>query len=260
VPDDARDEDLVPFHEYLLLPDDDREGKSPFIYVIDDEKRLGRLIASSEMVELAEERLEFWSQLKQMAGLEIAESAREDVASAVESALRDEYERKIADLKSRYPQRIARRLAEGLIRAGNGQQTIADLLAKVTSMTNLAPLQVDVADVAPGPTTQAPAATAVAEAPAAVPEAEEAETGLVMEPYIETERCTTCDECTNLNRKMFAYNEQKQAYIKDPRAGTFRDLVMAAEKCPVGIIHPGTPLNPKERDLEKWTKRAERFG
>jgi ferredoxin len=39
---------------------------------------------------------------------------------------------------------------------------------------------------------------------------------LAMEPYIETERCTTCNECTNLNGKMFAYNENKQAYIKDP--------------------------------------------
>jgi pyruvate-ferredoxin/flavodoxin oxidoreductase len=80
-----------------------------------------------------------------------------------------------------------------------------------------------------------------------------------MEPYIETARCTTCHECTNLNRKMFVYNDKKQAYIKDAKAGTFKDLVMGAERCPVRIIHPGTPLNPKERDLEKWKKRAEPF-
>ena len=36
---------------------------------------------------------------------------------------------------------------------------------------------------------------------------------LVMEPYIETARCTSCNECTNLNKKMFAYNDAKQAYI-----------------------------------------------
>ena len=72
-----------------------------------------------------------------------------------------------------------------------------------------------------------------------------------MEPYIESARCTTCDECTNLNRKLFAYNDKKQAYIKDPTAGTFKQLVQAAEKCPVGIIHPGTPLNPKEKDLDE---------
>ena len=55
---------------------------------------------------------------------------------------------------------------------------------------------------------------------------------------------------------MFAYNADKQAYIKDPRAGTFAQLVTAAEKCPVGAIHPGTPLNAKEKDLDKWLKRA----
>ena len=80
-----------------------------------------------------------------------------------------------------------------------------------------------------------------------------------MEAYIETIRCTACNECTNLNKKMFAYNEQKQAYIKDAKAGKFRDLVTAAERCPVAIIHPGTPLNPKEKDLKKWVKRGERF-
>jgi pyruvate-ferredoxin/flavodoxin oxidoreductase len=82
---------------------------------------------------------------------------------------------------------------------------------------------------------------------------------LAIEPYIDSVRCTTCNECTNLNGRMFAYNADKQAYIKDPSAGTFQQLVLAAERCPVAIIHPGTPLNPKEKDLAKWVKRAERF-
>jgi pyruvate-ferredoxin/flavodoxin oxidoreductase len=58
---------------------------------------------------------------------------------------------------------------------------------------------------------------------------------------------------------MFAYNGAKQAELKDATAGTFQQLVLAAERCPVSIIHPGTPLNDKEKDLEKWTKRAARF-
>lgn len=112
------------------------------------------------------------------------------------------------------------------------------------------------------PTPAVPAESpAVAVAPVEVPQEREAaeEERLVMEPYIDSALCTTCDECTNLNNKMFAYNDKKQAYIKDARAGTFRELVLAAEKCPVAIIHPGTPLNPKEKDLEKWIKRADPF-
>jgi ferredoxin len=82
---------------------------------------------------------------------------------------------------------------------------------------------------------------------------------MAMEAYIETDRCTTCNECTNLNGKMFAYDDNKQAYIKDARAGTFAQLVQAAERCPAGLIHPGTPLNPKEKDLAKWIERAQPF-
>ena len=52
---------------------------------------------------------------------------------------------------------------------------------------------------------------------------------------------------------MFVYDENKQAYIKDPLAGTFAQIVQAAERCPAGIIHPGDPLNPKEKDLENTT-------
>jgi ferredoxin len=82
---------------------------------------------------------------------------------------------------------------------------------------------------------------------------------LVIEPSIDTARCTTCNECTNINKRLFAYNAQKQAYIKEATAGTFAQLVQAAEKCPVAAIHPGTPLNPKEKDLAKWIERAKPF-
>jgi hypothetical protein len=79
------------------------------------------------------------------------------------------------------------------------------------------------------------------------------------DPYIETARCTTCNECTQLNDKMFAYNDDKQAYIADPDAGTFRQLVEAAEGCQVSIIHPGKPRNPKEPGLDDLIKRAAEF-
>jgi pyruvate-ferredoxin/flavodoxin oxidoreductase len=97
----------------------------------------------------------------------------------------------------------------------------------------------------------------VTSAPEAV--ATVADEALVIEPWIETARCTTCNECTNLNSRMFAYDENKQAYIRDPRAGTFAQLVSAAERCPAGLIHPGSPLDPNEKDLVKWIARAAAF-
>ena len=79
------------------------------------------------------------------------------------------------------------------------------------------------------------------------------------EPYIDTASCTTCDECTNKNDRMFAYDDNKQAYIKDATAGTYRELVEAAEACQVAIIHPGKPLNPDEPGLEELVARAKPF-
>lgn len=77
--------------------------------------------------------------------------------------------------------------------------------------------------------------------------------------YIDTPRCTTCDECTDKNDRMFAYDDNKQAYIKDINAGTYRELVEAAEICQVAIIHPGKPFNADEPGLTELLDRAGPF-
>ena len=79
------------------------------------------------------------------------------------------------------------------------------------------------------------------------------------DPYIETARCTSCNECTQINDKMFGYDANKQASIINPDAGTYRQLVEAAESCQVSIIHPGKPRNPNEPGLDELIKRAESF-
>ena len=79
------------------------------------------------------------------------------------------------------------------------------------------------------------------------------------EAWIETARCPSCNECQLINDRMFAYDERKQAYIKDLAAGTYRQLVEAAESCQVAIIHPGAPRDPKEPGLEALLVRAEPF-
>ena len=108
-------------------------------------------------------------------------------------------------------------------------------------------------------------AAEVAEAPVGTEAEAEAEAEEAVEaispdvPYIETVRCSTCNECTDRNNKMFKYNENKQAYIADLEAGTYRQMVEAAEVCKLAIIHPGKPWNPDERNLEELMKRAEPF-
>jgi len=58
---------------------------------------------------------------------------------------------------------------------------------------------------------------------------------------------------------MFAYNANKQASIVKPDAGTYRQLVEAAESCQVCVIHPGKPRNLSEPDLDELKKRAELY-
>jgi hypothetical protein len=108
----------------------------------------------------------------------------------------------------------------------------------------------------PAPASVTPAVAPAA--PATVPESTEPERSSD-DPYIETARCTTCDECTQINDKMFAYDANKQASIVNPNAGTYRQLVEAAEACQVSIIHPGKPRNPNEPGLDELQKRAEPF-
>ncbi len=276
VPPEAWTDELVPFAEFVALAPDEREARRPYILAVAKDRKLRRLGVSIEMVRLAEERLHFWSQLKELAGLEIAPSVRDVVAGALEAdfeqrlaAVRAEYEAKITDLKASYPPQIARRLAEGLLKHGGGS-AIAELLASVPMVATNGNGAGSPAPVEPG---APPPASAVGLAPAAAPSAsvapaaagtatvavEEDDDELVLEAYIDSVRCTTCNECTNLNKRMFAYNAEKQAYVKDASAGTYQQLVTAAERCPVSIIHPGTPLNPKEKDLEKWVKRGAKF-
>jgi hypothetical protein len=79
------------------------------------------------------------------------------------------------------------------------------------------------------------------------------------EAWIETARCPSCNECQTINDRMFRYNENKQAYIADVTAGTYRQLVEAAESCQVAIIHPGKPRNPNEPGLPELMERAKAF-
>jgi ferredoxin len=103
------------------------------------------------------------------------------------------------------------------------------------------------------------AGTTTAEAPAGEPAPVAEEKPASDDPWIETARCPSCNECQLINPEMFGYNDNKQAFIKDVNAGTYRQLVEAAEACQVAIIHPGKPRNPDEPGLDELMKRAEAF-
>jgi len=112
---------------------------------------------------------------------------------------------------------------------------------------------------APGGAVELLAGAGAAPDAASAAAAPSADAGDGMAPWLDTEECTACDECVNLNGEMFAYNENHKAFIKDAAAGPYRDLVKAAERCTAQVIHPGLPRDRSEKDVERWIKRAEKY-
>ncbi|HEX6259585.1 MAG TPA: 4Fe-4S binding protein, partial [Woeseiaceae bacterium] len=154
----------VLFHEFVQLPAAERAGKTPFIYTVGPDQMLQRLAVSEEIVRLAADRLLFWSQLRELAGVQISEATRESITSVVQAdydqqlaALRAEYDTKLADIKARYPRQIARRLAEGLLSPGNRNRTVADLLERAQETPMLEPITFEPFAPANGAPAPAPA-------------------------------------------------------------------------------------------------------
>jgi hypothetical protein len=138
--------------------------------------------------------------------------------------------------------------AERLLALEKAAWTAAQFASPAASATAAA--------ASPASTSGAPAANG-----AAVPAADEAPPSAHSpdEAWIETARCPSCNECQLINDRMFAYDERKQAYLKDISAGTYRQLVEAAESCQVAIIHPGKPRDPNEAGLTELLERAAPF-
>ncbi len=203
VPPDAWSDNLVPLAEYLDLSAEDREGKFPYIWAVNQKNRLIRVMPAEPIVRSCEDRKNFWRMLKSLAG----------IRPAVTTESADE-------IRAECARTLASRLTEFLT-----------------------------GDVNP-PAAVIPAAESSAKAPAA--------NGYVA-PWIESALCTACDECTNINPKIFAYDGHHHAYIKDPKGGPYKDLVRAAEKCTAQVIHPGTPADPNEKDAAKLLLRAAKY-
>jgi pyruvate-ferredoxin/flavodoxin oxidoreductase len=55
---------------------------------------------------------------------------------------------------------------------------------------------------------------------------------------------------------MFVYNSDRRAVLRDVHAGSYRDLVEAAERCAMAVIHPGEPWDLREPGLDELRQRA----
>ncbi len=256
IPTGLESADLLPIDQYLEAQDEIVDRAVPFVWGIDDEGTMMRLAVSRALVFACRDRLNYWHTLQELAGIqnfyveEAIDRIIEEQRVAIESEreqLQKEHAEELESVRSEAAGEAMGQLVDFLMGA--------DLSGMVTGGSQLATMP------APAPVEiEAPADEQTEEAEPAAEEAEEPEEELSFdEPWLDTAACTTCDDCISINKMMFAYNEDKQAYIRDVNAGTYADLVAAAEICPAKCIHPGKPLDPNEPGLDELIARAEPF-
>jgi ferredoxin len=205
IPPRAWDSSHVELTDFLKQPAP--EGL-PYLWLADASGLLHRALVSAEVVALCRQHLQSWKTLRDMAGEASAAQLRKEFEASSTAAIQQ-------------------------ARQDGAREAIQRLVAALMSRESLPPsvLTAPLPKAPPQPQPQPPAAKHEEPTPAAA----------VTDPYIDSFLCTSCNDCMKVNARLFLYDSNKQAYISDPKLGTFADLVKAAEGCPAKCIHPGNP-------------------
>ena len=246
------EEDLVTVDVWTKLSADDLIRKVPYVWAVDAEQGLHRLAISRRLALACRDRLGFWHTLQEMAGVN-----NEYARRAAESARRQALEQARVEFEAREAELLAE---VQRVRESEAEEALGRLASALlhTELGAPPPARLPLRTAAAGGGADTPAIET--SEPAAAETTQDADEDLSFdEPYIDTPLCTSCNECTAINGQLFAYNANKQAYIGDPSAGSFAQLVLAAEKCPARCIHPGKPQDPGEPGLDELVARAAKF-
>lgn len=241
IPTDGWNDEQIALAEWLTLDAERASHSVPFIHVVRPEGVVARALVDRALATGALERSRAWRTLQELGGIH-DDYARRAAESALETARGEAaVERERLEVEHR----------DQLVRAK--ATSAEEIVGKLVS--GLLGLEGPVSVAAPADLAGTPAPTA---APAA-PEAAPTPAGPIETPYIDTVLCTSCQDCININGRMFKYDGNKQAYVADRKAGTFEQLVKAAEKCPARCIHPGQPLPGDKSATPALLERAKKF-
>ncbi len=253
IPAEQWHESMLPLQDYLSLDPEALQNRIPYLLTVDNDGRLGRVIMTRSIVEWVQQCASFWHNLQELGGINNSFALK--LIATEKDRLASDMQEQVDALEEKYAIQLDQDI--GKLTGEIIQRIAAQLLLDAAGSTEI-PIRATTAPTVES-TPPAPSPEISETAPEQEEEEDEDEIGAFDEAYIETPRCTSCDDCTNLNGQQFAYDENKQAYIKDAAAGPYKDLVRAAELCPVKIIHPGKPKNPAETGLEELLKRAAPF-
>ena len=248
IPPEAWSDDQIEIERYLNS--DTAVRAVPYLWVVDSDGILARAVTTRELAFACRDRMRAWQILQELAGTnnEYARRAAETARLETLDAARKSRE----ELEAAHAEELAGVRADA---AGEAMERLVGVLMDTDSLPAAQP---GAQPATPPPTVEMPAAAdAVEEAPVEEPPAEEAIS--FDEAFIDSPLCTTCQECINLNPKMFKYDGNKQAFISDITAGTFEQLVKAAEKCTARCIHPGVPRADDSSATDELIARAAKF-
>jgi ferredoxin len=244
------DDKLILLTDYNKNSVEENIGKVPFIWMLDARSELYKVAVSWPVVLAMQERLDFWRFLQENSGINNYHVTQ--AVAQTESELQALHAHEIERLKEEHEAEIEK------VRKEEAENVMENLTSVLLNLDTSHVVSTSAVSSRPAPKV-IPGTDAKNKAEVETPVTEEDDSMLSNDPYIDTALCTSCNECTDLNGIMFKYNTDKMAFIADPRAGTFSELVKAAELCPVGVIHPGSPLNPSEANLDSLVIRAEKF-
>lgn len=255
------DESLVNVDTYLRKLGEDASHWVPFVWGVDASGRARKVALTRQLALACRDRLNFWRTLQELAGIK-----NEYIETAV-ARVQAETERRAAEERNR----LTTEHAAAVERARH--DAASDVMERLAAaLLNLDPSTLTAAASAPEdkrPELGHPKpAQETNDVEPPEPAAEEAPTpsednsGDTIEfddPWIDSALCTSCNDCMNINPLLFVYNDNKQAQMGDPDAGTYAQLVKAAKQCPARCIHPGKPRNPDEPGLEELMAEAKPF-
>jgi ferredoxin len=263
IPAAAHTDEQLPITDYLALSPAERMQRIPYIEVVRNDGCLARAVMTRAMARACADSLQEWRSLQELGGrrneyARRAAAAERERAEQESQTLQDEQQRdhdeeRVA-LRREATQQALERLARALLSVdGEG---VPAVLSGIAAPAPTAAGQASAAGAAPQT-----AEGAAGEAPVEKTTVEETgESDFVEEGYIDSPLCTSCHDCINMNPRMFQYDANKQATLADPSAGTYAELVKAAEACPARCIHPGLPQPGDSTATAQLVERARRIG
>ncbi len=243
------EEDLVQIESYLNADYHAMDGKIPFIWGIDMDNKIHKVAIPISWVIFCRKRLDYWRFIQELGGVNnplidtIVDKVRnewevekDDQIKDLEKKLQDEFE----DVKN---QELEKSITGMLYRLLEGNVDISKMAQQSTPEKDSSEAQeLENQPIKGG----------------VKPDVEDIKQ-VKPDVWVESDECTSCNDCIDALPGVFKYNDDKQAYVHNPTGGTYAKIVSTAEKCPAACIHPGLPHDPNEPNLDKLKVRAEKF-